>query len=76
MPLPQAYSLRWRLPYFSQGMHMPAACHSLCLQLSPPPAVRSAAAVEWFPTHVAHWPNIEMIQSVAREQPAGRPESP
>lgn len=53
---------------------MPAAVASA--SSSPhPPAVRSAAAVEWFPTHVAHWPNIEMIQSVAGEQPAGCPES-
>lgn len=40
----------------------------------PRPPQLSEVQPQWFPTHVAHWPNIEMIQSAVGEQ-AGCPES-
>lgn len=58
----------------------PQNAHASCLAPvpaapAPHPLQLSEVQPQWFPTHVACWPNIEMIQSAVGEQPAGCPES-
>lgn len=58
----------------------PKSAHASCLASvpaapAPHPLQLSEVQPQWFPTHVACWPNIEMIQSAVGEQPAGCPES-
>lgn len=82
----RGWGVGWHMPFSGLSrvggtlLGCPRNAHASCLvsvPAAPAPHLLQLSEVQpqWFPTHVACWPNIEMIQSAVGEQPAGCPES-